>query len=220
MKHRKQSRLRLGWLVFFAFSYNPAMAALNEDIPAQLLQEYDTAVAGDSDATERVFAAFQQLYQQKPASPLVLAALGSTGTMMARDSFLPWRQLKYLETGMGQIDKSLSLLSPADSQRYVQGLPVTVWVKNTAGCTFVAVPEMFNRLDSGYRLLQDVLSSPEVQQLPFEKLAAAYLCAGSAAQKLKDPVSARKYLQPLSERLPATPEGLQAAELLKSLAGA
>lgn len=184
-------------------------------ISAQLLRQYEAAAAGDSQATEQAFAALNALAQSQPDNPLLLAVLGSTGTMMARDSFIPWRALKYLETGMAQIDKGISLLGPTDSSNTFQGVPVTLWVRNTAGCTYVEVPKMFNRLESGYRILQDAINSAEAQQLPFDKLASTYLCAGQAAQKLGESAQARSYLQAVLERLPGTPQAQQAAALLK-----
>jgi len=218
--HHRLAGASLGWLLCcllwpHSVLSQPDSQSVVTPISAQLLSQYEAAAAGDSDATEQAFAALNALAASQPDNPLLLAVLGSTGTMMARDSFIPWRALKYLETGMAQIDKGISLLGPSDSSTIFQGVPVTLWVRNTAGCTYIEVPKMFNRLESGYRILQDAINSAEAQQLPFEKLASTYLCAGQAAQKLGEQTQARSYLQAVLNRLPGTPQAQQAAALLK-----
>lgn len=185
------------------------------EIPNDVISHYEAAAGGDSKATEKAFEALTRLRQNNPDSALVITVLGSTETMMARDSFIPWRQLKYLEKGMAQIDKGISMLQPQDAVNTFQGVPITLWVRNTAGCTYVEVPKMFNRLEIGYKLLKDALTSKEVIALPFEKQASTYLCAGKAAKELKDVEGARKYLTPIIEQLPGTDEAKQASELLK-----
>lgn len=214
------STMRVGWLLLCGListgAYSqPEHQNAAASISPQLLGQYEAAASGDSKATEQAFAALTELAAQQPDNPLLLAVLGSTGTMMARDSFIPWRALKYLETGMAQIDKGISLLGPAEVSNTFQGVPVTLWVRNTAGCTYVEVPKMFNRLESGYRILQDAINSSEAQQLPFDKLASTYLCAGQAAQQLGDKQQARSYLQAVLDKMPGTVQAKQAAALLK-----
>lgn len=205
-------------MAFSAQAVDTSSAAKNVggEIPAEILAHYEAAASGNSDATEKAFEGLTKLRERNPDSALVITVLGSTETMMARDSFIPWRQLKYLEKGMAQIDKGISMLQPQDAVNTFQGVPITLWVKNTAGCTYVEVPKMFNRLEAGYKLLTDALQSEEVATLPFEKLASTYMCAGSAAKKLDDMDSARKYLQTIVEKMPGTEEAKQASELLKS----
>lgn len=187
------------------------------EIPADILAHYTAAADGDSKATEKAYEALTQLRETKPDSALVTTVLGSTEAMMARDSFIPWRQLKYVEKGMARIDKGISMLEPDDAATTFQGIPITLWVKNTAGCTYVEVPRMFNRLEMGYEILKEALQSEEAASLPFEKLASTYMCAGIAATRLDNPEGARQYLQPIIDKMPGSEEAKQAGKLLKKI---
>ncbi|MCW8876458.1 MAG: hypothetical protein OQJ89_14425 [Kangiellaceae bacterium] len=171
-------------------------------IPSEVINQYSAAAKGDSDANEKAHEELTKLHKRYPNSALINAVLGSAEAMRARDSFIPWRQLKYLEKGMALIDKGINLLQPNDHVRKFEGIPVSLWVRNTAGCTFIEVPEMFNRLEIGYEILKKTIISKEVARLPFSQKASTYLCAGIAAEKMGEKQVAREYLEAITRELP------------------
>ena len=197
----------------------PAQASKSStEIPSEVISHYSAATQGDSDANEKAYKELTKLHKKHPDSALINTVLGSTEAMRARDSFIPWRQLKYLEKGMALIDKGINLLQPKDHQKKFEGVPVSLWVRNTAGCTFIEVPEMFNRLEMGYKILKKTLSSKEVVSLPFSQKASTYLCAGIAAKKMGEKQAAKLYLEKITKELsPQDSTAKDARALLKEL---
>ncbi|MCO7224332.1 hypothetical protein [Pleionea sp. CnH1-48] len=187
-------------------------------IPSSVMLQYTAAAKGDSDANEEAYEALIKLHKKHPGSALANTVLGSSEAMRARDSFIPWRQLKYLEKGMSLMDKGVQLLQPKDHLELFEGIPVSLWVRNTAGCTFIELPEQFNRLEMGYQLLQKTLDSKEVAGLPFASKASTYLCAGIAAEKMGEKQAARQFLELIASELPSEDEhAREARSLLQKL---
>ncbi|WP_024914080.1 hypothetical protein [Chania multitudinisentens] len=183
-------------------------------VSTTMKSQYESAVEGDATATKQLFESLSKLYQTTPDSALLNMLLGSVETMMARDTWLPWRKLKYAEAGMSRMDKAIALLQPEDEISTFADTPVSLWVKTTAGCTFIEMPEMFNRFDSGYQLLTEMLDSDIVKSLPISVTAATYVCAGKAAKQAGQTQAAKQYLALVMSGVPGSKEAMIAGELL------
>jgi len=189
----------------------------NTNIPSEIIKHYNEGAEGDSNANEKAFEALSELRKKHPDDALIMTILGSSEAIKARDSFIPWRQLRYIESGMAHIDKGVSMIKPSDSRKTFEDVPISLWIKNTAGCTFVEVPKMFNRYEMGYALLEEALTSAEVSSLPFDKKASTYLCAGLGAKLMDDKKKAREYFQLIISKAPNSEEAKRAKKLLKKV---
>jgi hypothetical protein len=191
-----------------------AAAALETVISATMKSQYESAVDGDSSATKQLFESLRKLHKATPDNALLNMLLGSVETMMARDAWMPWRKLNYAETGMSRMDKAIALLQPEDDLATFAQIPVPLWVKTTAGCTFIEMPDMFNRFDSGYQLLTEMINSDSVKSLPLSLTAATYVCAGKAAKRAGQTQIAEQYLALVISGVPGSKEATIARQLI------
>lgn len=214
--HKKLTTPLLSAVIAIA-SVSINVAAQASEIPEAVLEHFQFASQGNKDATKSAYESLLALNENKPGSPLINTVLGSTETMMGRDAWMPWNKMKYVERGLARMDKAIQLLSPEDLAHTFQGLPLPIWVQTTVGCTFVEMPQMFNRLNAGYDLLQDTMNHELMEHLPFEAKSAAYLCSGIAAEKAGKKEEAMKYLNTIITNVPDSAEATQAQEIIQKL---
>ncbi len=124
-------------LFFLAF---PALAQLNEE----QLKEYEARLAanpndqeallrlgihyhnrggdGDEKAVEKAIDFLDRLLQLNNRNTVAMAFYGSAVTMQGRDAFLPWNKMKYVNEGIGKLDKAVMLDSTNLRVRMVRGM--------------------------------------------------------------------------------------------------
>ncbi len=124
-------------LFFLAF---PALAQLNE----QQLKEHEARLAanpndqeallklgihyhnrggdGDEKAVEKAVDFLDRLLQLNNRNTIAMAFYGSAVTMQGRDAFLPWNKMKYVNEGIGKLDKAVMLDSTNLRVRMVRGV--------------------------------------------------------------------------------------------------
>lgn len=191
-----------------------AAHALPEAALQTAITQFTAATQGKSDATEASREQFQALLKAEPGHPLLMAYLGASTTLKARDAWAPWKKMGYAEDGLALIDKALALLGPAHDQTLVQGTPVSLQTRFVAANTFLGLPEMFNRGPRGRQLLDELQASPLFPQSPAGFQGAVLMRAARQAEQAKDPARARTlYQQVLGRQLP------QAAEAQAALKG-
>jgi len=122
--------------------------------------------------------------------------LGSTWLIKARDAWMPWTKLRNVEQGLALIDKSLSLLAPEHDRTLVNGLPVSAWVRATAGITLIGLPDMFKRFDQGRNLLRDLTGRAAAARGGRAAKTHIYYYAGQAARRDDDLAEAAHRLPP------------------------
>lgn len=128
--------------------------------------QFSQAQAGDSAAVDRAAEAFAALLATEPGNPVLMAYAGAALAMRARTTFLPWKKMGYAEDGVAQIDKALSLLTPAHNAVLQNGTPGVLETRFVAANTFLAVPGFMNRGARGAKLLEEVLTSPLFEKAP------------------------------------------------------
>lgn len=139
---------------------------------AHALTQFQKAAKGDDSAIDDALAALTSLSAAHPGHPALKAYLGATVAMQGRASWLPWRKMRHAEDGLAQIDKALSLLTPAHQSMRQRGVPVALETKFVAANTFLKLPSMFMRHERGQALLSDVMNSPQLSTTPPEFKAA------------------------------------------------
>jgi tetratricopeptide (TPR) repeat protein len=124
-------------LFFLAF---PALAQLNE----QQRKDYETRLAanpndqealfrlgvyyhnrggeGDEKAVDKAVEFLDRLLQLNNRNTVAMAFYGSAVTMQGRDAFLPWNKMKYVNEGIGKLDKAVMLDSTNLRVRMVRGV--------------------------------------------------------------------------------------------------
>jgi hypothetical protein len=178
-------------------------------------QQFLLASAGDSAAIEHAAEAFSGLVKSEPANPVLLAYSGAATAMKATTTWLPWKKMSYADDGLAQLDKALSLLSPAHDTAIQNGTPGVLEVKYVAANTFLAVPGFMHRHDRGNKLLDDVLASPLLANAPLGFRGTVWMKAADEAIKAKNTVQAKRYLDLVVQQ--QAPQAAQAQTLLKGL---
>lgn len=170
-----------------------------------LMTAYLQGVQGDADANQQALVTLSMAQQDSPADLHILAMLGAVETSGAKHAWLPWNKMKAAEQGLAKLDKALRLLPeqsaavPAQSPQQQQAAALTMQVQTIAGCTFVHLPDMFNRFEQGYQLLKSQLQSPALQYAPVGAQQALYSCGSQAAHKAGDSSLAAQWQSKLGQ---------------------
>lgn len=178
-------------------------------------QQFLQASSGDNSAIEHAAEAFSGLVKSEPTNPVLLAYAGASTAMRATTTWLPWKKLGYAEDGLAQLDKALSLLTPAHDAPVQNGTPGVLEVKFVAANTFLAVPEFMHRRERGTKLLGEVVASPLLASAPLGFKGNVWLKAAKEASKAQNPADAKRYLDLIVQQ--QAPQAAQAQALLKGM---
>ncbi len=193
-----------------------ACSAAAHAVPAneQVMASYQAGLQGDANANT---AATTQLAEQLKANPtdaLTLALLGSSEPAGARYAEQPWEKMQLSERGLARLDKALKQLkSKADIEPAERFQVLT-----TAGCTFIALPPMFNRFDQGYQLLNKTISNPGFAHAPARSQVRTLMCGAQAAVQAGDKDQAKQYITSITSIAPQGPH-MAMVDQLKSKLG-
>jgi hypothetical protein len=182
--------------------------------PAQ--EQFLAATRGDEAAIEKSATTFAALLAQEPGNPVLMAYSGAATSLLATTTLLPWKKMRYAEDGLAQLDKALTLLTPAHNMPVLQGVPAALEVRFTAASTFLAVPGFMNRGARGTKLLGEVLASPLLSATPPAFRGTVWMKAAEIAAKDKRNDDARKFyndvIQANAPQAPAARAQLQALQ--------
>lgn len=188
-----------------------------------IINNYQLAASGDERKTEQVFSQLSHLLEQEKEAPLTLVYLGSAETLMGRDAFLPWNKIKYVEQGVGKIDKGIRLLSSQtkllSEQEVVMGLPEYQLARATAATTLTQLPDRFNCFGRGYDLYIQLLTDAEFYQQAFSASSWVYRYAIEAALRANELQQANLWYEVMQSKQMTHPDTMYANELLLSYKG-
>jgi hypothetical protein len=171
----------------------PAQAAAG--VEAALAHFQQAQRSGDSAAIDDAAQRFARLIEQHPADPVLRAYLGAATALRATTTVLPWRKLQHADDGLALLDKAMAQLSSAHDAPAHRGVPAALETHFVAASTFLRLPAMFNRRDSGRRLLAGVLASPLFDAAPIGFRATVWLRAGQQAEADGEPAKARAFYE-------------------------
>lgn len=143
------------------------------------------ASGGDTAAIDKAADAFAALLKTEPTNPVLMAYSGAATSMKANTTWLPWKKMSHAEDGLAQLDKALTMLTPAHNAVVQNGTPGNLEVKLVVANTFLAVPSFMNRHERGVKLVKDLLASPALASTPkafqdaVDKAAAQAKLAGT-----------------------------------------
>jgi hypothetical protein len=152
---------------------------------------YQQGVQGDASANEQAIEKLTAASAAAPEDLQLQAMLGAVETASAKHAMLPWNKMKAAEQGLSKLDKTLRQLDPQDRAQAI----ATMQVHTIAGCTFINLPDLFNRFDEGYALLKNQIQSPAFGFAPTAAQQALYSCGAKAASKAGDETLAKTWQQ-------------------------
>lgn len=126
---------------------------------------FDAARAGKAEPRDAA-SQFDALLERDPANPLFAAYRAAAVVMQARDAWMPWNKLKYLDDGLADTDRALAMLKPQHEQADASGLSVGALVRLVAANTFIAVPSFSNRRADGRRLIRGIVENEGFSRTP------------------------------------------------------
>ncbi|WP_444885534.1 hypothetical protein [Microbulbifer sp. PSTR4-B] len=151
-------------------------------VDAQLEGLYNKAAQQGGDAIEVSYEAFKIAQQQDPTDPAALFYLGASETLMAKESWLPWKKVSYAENGIARMDKALLMLEELENPgRSARGVPRDLLFKGIAATTFTKVPAFFNAFDRGFELYGELMNDPRLSHMPVQAVSWIYCGALEAA---------------------------------------
>ncbi len=122
-----------------AVSAAPASAA---EVPFDKAVElHDAGREGDVASTERAVAAFDALVKKDAADPVVLAYLGSSYALLARDSRRVANRMRYANRGLSHLDDAVSMAPDKFTPRFIR-VNVTAHIPAIFGRTEQAVEDL------------------------------------------------------------------------------
>ena len=110
------------WALFYCLSLLlPNHITAQEITIHKAIQYHDIARAGDKESIEQAVASFTKLLQQSPKDPLVLAYLGSSYALLARESSAVADKVRFTNRGLRYLDQSV-VIAPEDvTVRLIRG---------------------------------------------------------------------------------------------------
>lgn len=179
---------------------------------------FQKAVGGDGAAVDESVRRFDKLAAgDGPPALLYSAYLGAAQAMQGRQAWMPWSKMRATERGLATLDKTLRRLDAAFDRELVRGAPISLEVRLIAASTFLALPSLFNRFDSGKQLLREAFASPAYAAAPGGIKARLHRQAAIAAQHDKNPRDEAAHLKQALEALPAGPIADAARRRLQEL---
>ena len=160
-----------------------ARATDNQAFVAALADFVKVREAAPGADTDKANDDFRKLSEAEPQNPLYLAYYGATWAMKGRDAWAPWNKLRNTEKGGEILDKALAMLGPEHEQLLVRGTPVAIEVRLVAASTFLALPDLFHRLEAGKATLASALGSALFSSAPGQLRAQVFAQSAVLARK-------------------------------------
>lgn len=205
-------------LFFLAF---PALAQLN----AQQLKEHEARLAanpndqeallklgiyyhnrggeGDEKAVEKAVDFLNRLLQLNNRNTVAMAFYGSAVTMQGRDAFLPWNKMKYVNEGIGKLDKAVMLDS------------TNLRVRMARGMNSVNLPDFLNRRPFALRDFAYIVAHADSANLEKSDLVQTYYFYGLTLKQQGLVDEAKTMWGKAAHLSPEHPLAMRAAEELK-----
>lgn len=182
------------------------LAAVSFTVHANLDEQFNEAqgeflaiVEENSGSFEKAWTKFIQLDKQYPDHPAIQAYFGSLETLKARDSWMPWTKLKWVEQGLDRIDHALSLLDESHESEKLGTTTVALHSRIAAANTFLAIPSFLNRLQDAKDLFADLLDTPNLEHLPHELHKVIFTIGLDIAEKEGSQENQEKWQQKLDQ---------------------
>ncbi len=169
-------------IIFLLMVFSPISQA---DLKSDFQQAHLSFLAyiGETGSSfDQAWDNFKKLDADYPNHPAVQVYFGGMETLKARNAWMPWTKMKWVEQGLDRIDRALSLLAPEHQQQFLIATPVALDTQITAASTFIAVPSFLHRLQDGKDLFAEIQQSTDVSALHPELQRRIYLVGKDIAE--------------------------------------
>ncbi len=163
---------------------------------------FDTYLQEDDGSFDTVWQQFERLDEQYPNHPAVQMYYGSLETIKARDAFLPWKKMKWVEQGLDRMDRALSLIKVEHEQERLGKTMVALDSRLVAANTFLGVPSFLNRLQDAKDVFADLMETPDLEHMPPPLKQAIYAIGLKIAEKEENPQELANWQQKIEQLNP------------------
>ena len=170
-------------LIFLLMVFSPISQA---DLKSDFQQAHLSFLAYIDEAGssfDQAWDLFEKLDANYPDHPAVQVYFGSMETLKARNAWMPWTKMKWVEQGLDRIDRALSLLKPEHQRQFLIATSIALDTQISAASTFLAVPSFLNRLQDGKDMFAEIQQSTDVSALHPELQWRIYLIGKSIAEQ-------------------------------------
>jgi tetratricopeptide (TPR) repeat protein len=158
---------------------------------------------GDEKAVEKAVDFLDRLLQLNHRNTVAMAFYGSAVTMQGRDAFLPWNKMKYVNEGIGKLDKAVMLDSTNLRVRMVRGM------------NSVNLPDFLNRRPFALRDFAFIAAHADSSNLDKSDRVQTYYFYGLALKQAGRIGEAKTMWGKAVNLWPEHPLAMRAAEELK-----
>ncbi len=173
---------KLSLVIYLLLFFSPMSQAELKTEFQQAHQYFLSYINETGSSFDQVWDNFEKLDADYPDHPAVQVYFGSMETLKARNAWMPWNKIKWVEQGLDRIDRALSLLEPEHKQQFLITSPVMLDTQLTAASTFLAVPSFLNRLQDGKDLFADIQQDTDVSTLNPQLQQRIYLIGKNIAE--------------------------------------
>jgi len=166
-------------------------------------------VQGDKKAVKKAEDLFKRLLELEPENAEAHSWYGSVLTLKGRDAWLPISKMRYVNSGIKEMDKAVQLA------------PDNITVRMIRANNSLALPELFHRTEVAITDFEYLLSLARKRPEEFNKtlLGEIYLKLGNAYRKKGDIIEARENWQKAIKISPDSKEAEKARKLLEETKG-
>lgn len=210
------SRIPLLFALALFLSLNSLVFAQSEEEDfMRAFNSFESSLNGNKKETSNAIDQFEALVKQHPDNPLYLAYLGSAHTLKARDAWMPWTRLRYVERGLDEIDQSLSMLNETHDTVFIRNSILSIETRLVAINTFSQVPGFLNRLDMAADVSQQTFTLEAYNSAPKIVQGRLHLVAAEIAEKQEN---VEKQAEHLNQAISLLPESIYLTRAQKRLA--
>jgi hypothetical protein len=182
----------------------------------QARSAFEAARGGTSGAADIAQEKFRQLLSEEPANPLYLAYYGSTYTLQARESSLPWTKIRLVNKGVELLDQALKLLHATEGTHRISDPADPLETRLVAIATYIALPDaLFHRMAVAKRTLNEAMASPVFAQATADLRGHLIYEGALIAREERDTAAERTAL---TQVIALAPPSIDAAGLRERLA--
>ncbi|CAC9435548.1 hypothetical protein [uncultured Gammaproteobacteria bacterium] len=178
-------------LIFAIIIANMSFASIEKNIDP-VKNNYKTALVNGGDSIDDAIDFIENFPVNTEDLKLVVDMYhGSLLTMKARDSWMPWNKLYYLNQGIDLMDDSLEKLENLKDHNPALLLESII----TRALTNVKIPSIFNRSKLASFDLNRAMSNKNFIHVDNETKLKIYVYAALYAEKDNEAVTAKQYLE-------------------------
>ncbi|MES9901253.1 MAG: hypothetical protein ABW168_01060 [Sedimenticola sp.] len=175
-----------------------AAAEFGEEF-AQATEVFNSYYKEEGSSWDEAMTKFAALDERSPNNPAVLVYMGSLETLKARDAWMPWTKIKWVEMGLERIDLALEKIAPSHDGEVVDGVAASLLTRIVAVDTFLSVPGFLNRMQDANDVFADMVDSVAFESADKETLKTIYGLGLKIAERDEKTVDVEKWRKKIAK---------------------